>query len=116
MPSKRRHEGWLMVDHRNSPGVPFNPALVGKPPALIVPHSQMLESATVTCSHCNVVVVLNPQRTRERGYCPKCDHYVCDSPLCNRDCTPFAALADKVQEQALRNLADENQAFFHLNP
>lgn len=102
--SKRRHEGYLLVDQRESPEVPVNPAMAGKPGALIVGRGQMLESATVTCSHCQVVVVLNPLRTRPRGYCQKCDRYVCDNPGCNRECTPFEAILDRAQEQAARNV------------
>ena len=98
MSSKRRQEGWLMVDHRNSPGVPFNPALVGKPLPLTAPSGQILESATVTCSHCNVVVVLNPLRTRERGYCAKCDHYVCDTLACTVSCKPLKQLFDELEK------------------
>ncbi len=104
--SKRRHEGVLMVDNRESPEVPFNPAMVGKPESLLVQRGQMLESATVTCSHCQVVVVLNPLRTRPRGYCQKCDRYVCDNPGCNRECTPFEAVLDRAQEHALKTLAN----------
>jgi hypothetical protein len=105
MSSKRRHEGYLMVDQRESPGVPFNPAMVGKPDAMPVGSGQTLESATITCSHCQVVVVLNPLRTRPRGYCQKCDRYVCDHPVCNTDCRPFEAVIEQAQERALRTLA-----------
>ena len=60
MRSKSSHEGYLLVDHRAFNGT-------------------MQEMATLTCSHCNVVMVKNPQRVRERAYCPKCDHYLCDA-------------------------------------
>lgn len=105
--SKRRHEGYLMVDHRESPEVPFNPAMVGKPESIIVGRGQLFESATVTCSHCQVVVVLNPLRTRARGYCAKCDRYVCDNPGCNRECTPFDAVIDCAQEAAFRHVSPD---------
>ena len=58
--SKRSLEGYLMKDHRAGGG-------------------SMFESATLTCSHCQRQVILNPDRSRARGYCPKCDHYVCDA-------------------------------------
>lgn len=106
MSSKRRQEGYLLVDHRESPGVPFNPAMVGKPGApVLVGHSRQFESATVTCCHCQVIVVLNPLRTRPRGHCQKCDQYTCDSPFCNRECRPFEAVIEQAQEAALRSLA-----------
>lgn len=103
--SKRRHEGVLSVDHRWSPDVPFNPAMIGKPDALLAQAGALMESATVTCCHCQVVVVLNPLRTRPRGYCQRCDRYVCDNPLCNKDCTPFEKMLDLAQEAALKGLA-----------
>lgn len=77
MPSLRRHEGLLLIDHSASPGTPE------------VPEGARLELPTVTCCHCNRVVVLNMARTRPRGYCAKCDHYVCDLPACNAECNPI---------------------------
>lgn len=65
--SKRTLEGYLLIDHRAGGGLD-GPLRAGT----------MFESATVTCSHCQTQVVLRPDRSRERGYCPKCDHYVCD--------------------------------------
>lgn len=103
MSSKRRQEGYLLIDHRNSPGMP------------LVPGGTVFESATITCCHCQTVVILNPDRTRPRGYCQKCDHYICDNPVCHLECRPFKALADRVQTAAITTVADQNQAFFHLN-
>src|SRR5580704_4584568 len=57
--SKRSYEGELRIDNRVSGGT-------------------LRETPTITCSHCGDIVVINPDRTRARGYCPKCDHYVCD--------------------------------------
>jgi len=93
MPSKRRHEGYLLIDHRNSPGLPG--ALGG---------TGIFESATITCAHCHVVVVLNPDRSRARGYCARCDHYVCDNPGCNAECLPMNQILDELQEEAVREL------------
>jgi hypothetical protein len=50
---------------------------------------QRMEVHTMTCCHCDRVVILNPERTRERGYCQKCDAYVCDSGGCRAECNPF---------------------------
>ena len=107
--SKRQYEGCLTVDHRWSPEVPFNPAMIGKPDALLTNAGVLMESATVTCCHCQVVVVLNPLRTRPRGYCQKCDRYVCDNPVCNRECSPFEKVLDQAQEYALKGLALPSQ-------
>ena len=74
----RSHEGYLTVDHRASPGIPAALAVqMGMDPRL-VGEGGFFESATMTCTHCRGVVILNPQRTRARAYCQKCDHYVCD--------------------------------------
>lgn len=100
--SKQHHEGYLLIDQREAPPVPINPLLVGKPEALPVASGSMYESATITCCHCQVVVVLNPLRTRERGYCSKCDHYVCDHPTCNSQCVPFKKIVDDALEAAVK--------------
>jgi hypothetical protein len=65
-----------MIDHRNAPGIPDD--LVHKAGVVPVRSGQMLECATLGCAHCAAVVVVNPLRTRERAYCPKCDRYICD--------------------------------------
>lgn len=83
MHSKRSHEGFLMIDDRCS-------------------GAGLQECATITCAHCHSIVVLNPQRTRERGYCRRCDHYVCDNPACNVDCLPFKQVLDTLQKKAYK--------------
>jgi hypothetical protein len=84
MNSKRRHEGHLLIDNRCS-------------------GQGMMESATITCSHCHRILVINPLRTRSRGYCPKCDHYVCDECEAARvasggECVTFHARMDKIEK------------------
>lgn len=103
MPFKRAREGILIIDNRDSPGVA--PELAIPAGAPVVKSGQLWESATITCCHCHRVVILNPLRTRAREYCAKCDHYICDSPECNRDCVPFKKVLDDLQEQAARNLS-----------
>lgn len=81
MTSKRRHEGYLLIDNRC--------AGLG-----------MTEVATYTCSHCDAVVVMNPLRTRERGYCRGCDKYICDNCTAIRartlECRPMQKVIDEV--------------------
>lgn len=81
----KRPEGYLLIDNRCS-------------------GEGMLESATVTCSHCQRIVVLNPDRSRQRGYCRKCDHYICDNPACNFECVPLNKILDDLQEKAFKEL------------
>ena len=101
MRTKRSHEGYLLIDHRNSPGVSreYIAACGLESPA--VGAGQTYESATITCSHCQGMVVINPLRTRDRGYCSKCDRYVCD--LCEGIrvqtgiCLPMVQVLDNLQ-------------------
>ena len=97
MSTLRRHEGYLIIDHRESPGV--TPELVQQrgldPNPVIVGKDQVYESATVTCSHCGAVVILSPTRQRPRHYCVKCDHYVCDKPECGLECNPWMKKLDE---------------------
>lgn len=76
--SKRSHEGYLLIDNSASPGVSADLIRQSGKDVPIVGEGQKFESAVITCSHCHKGVIVNPDRTRSRGYCPKCDHYVCD--------------------------------------
>jgi len=92
-----------MIDHRASPGLPdeaMNPNLpyrAGK---------GLLETSTYTCGHCPQIVMMNPLRTRERGYCRKCDHYICDRCsgilAATRECKPYKQVLDELQEAGLK--------------
>ena len=94
--SKRSLEGYLLVDHRAGGGLD-GPLRAGA----------VFESATLTCSHCQRQVVLNPDRSRPRGYCPKCDRYVCDGCEATRvasggECKTFKQIMDDHQEAVLK--------------
>lgn len=79
MSSLRSHEGYLLIDHRNSPGVPDAVMVAQGLPEGSGRKDRIFESATFTCADCQAVVVMNPKRDRPRGYCPKCNHYICDA-------------------------------------
>ena|SRR5215213_4374308 len=67
--------GHLTIDHRSSPGLPEELAnKVGQPAG-----SKLFEADTLTCRHCATVQIKNPLRTRERGFCPQCNAYICDN-------------------------------------
>lgn len=87
-----KYFGYMTVDHRNSPGIPDLPGY-GK--------GQFTEMDTQHCSHCNVPVILNPFRKRDRFLCPKCDWFCCDQCAIgfkiNGICKPFNGAADEVQ-------------------
>jgi hypothetical protein len=102
--SKRALEGYLLVDHSAAPGVAREIA-TGNGNAPPVAAGRTFEAPTITCSHCQRVVIVNPLRTRERAYCPKCDHYICDECEARRvamggACKTFKQVMDEV-DQAL---------------
>jgi predicted RNA-binding Zn-ribbon protein involved in translation (DUF1610 family) len=77
--TQRAHEGYLMIDHRASPGIPEDTALkMGLNPAE-VGEGTLYEAPTMGCAHCGTVVIINPKRTRERAHCLKCNRYICDN-------------------------------------
>lgn len=88
------NHGYLMIDHRASPGIDAETALKFRMP--FVPGGTMGEFKTLKCAHCGGSCVMNPARTRERGHCRKCDAYTCDLCAALGDCRPIAALADAV--------------------
>lgn len=54
----------------------------------------MQELPTYTCAHCSSVVLMNPNRKRERKRCLKCFGTLCEKNLiCIQDCTPLPELA-----------------------
>lgn len=73
-----KNEGYVMVDHRASPGLPEKVAQrLGYHPSQ-VKEGAMFEAATFGCPHCGGTVVKNPARVRERAFCFKCSTNICD--------------------------------------
>lgn len=101
MPTKQStHTGYLLIDHRDSPGVSEDFAQASGKDVIAVPGGTTLEADTYTCPHCNALVVKNPDRTRERAVCRKCMQVVCDS--CVGECVPFAKVLDELHAVAHR--------------
>lgn len=72
-------EGYLLIDHSASPGLPEDAALISNFDPHFMREGKRLEAATITCCHCKTVVVKNPLRQRERNFCQKCGgKYICD--------------------------------------
>lgn len=70
--------GYLLVDHRASPGLTEDQAIkLGYHPDQ-VSEGSIYEADVMTCSHCNTQVILNPLRERGRHFCFKCNKYICD--------------------------------------
>lgn len=76
------HTGYLHIDNR----------AVGE---------GVIERDTLSCSHCRVAIVMNPERIRKRFTCPKCNKYCCD--WCGAAyaqtfiCKPFEAVVEEVK-------------------
>lgn len=105
MKSKKSHEGYLLIDHTFSPGVPEE--LLKANNLISAPPGKRLEAATLTCKHCQKTVIKNPERTRARGYCSGCDHFICDT--CDalksiNGCQNIERILDTIQEEHGRNL------------
>jgi hypothetical protein len=103
--SKKSQEGYLMVDHRFSPGLTEEEARLSGFDPKQCGEGKLFEAATLTCKHCKVAVVKNPLRTRDRPFCMECHHYICD--LCAFKAaqpgyvhTPFDKIADDIMTAA----------------
>lgn len=76
----RTKEGYLLIDHQASPGIPEDMARACGLDPKAVAGGKILEVGTLTCSHCKGTVVKSPFRKIERSVCAKCGHhYICDS-------------------------------------
>ena len=104
--SKREQESYVLIDHRAGDGITQEMAATAglDIPVIPVPGGRMFESPAIVCHHCERLVVLNPDRSRSRGYCPKCDHYVCDQCEAERvrtgTCMPFKDMIYEILNQA----------------
>lgn len=119
MRTKKIHEGYVMIDHRLGEGITPEQAAAAGRGTIPVAAGQLFESPTINCSHCQVMVVLNPDRSRSRGYCPKCDHYVCDTCEAERVrtgvCRPFSTqVIDEFIDKAAK--ADSTPSLVILTP
>jgi hypothetical protein len=102
--SKRQDEGYLLVDHRESPGVPDGLAhAAGLPPGA---NRGVFEAPTITCNHCCKVLVVNPLRRRDRAWCAKCDKYICDEcgaiMALSGVCRSIPRVVEELQEAAAK--------------
>lgn len=73
------NEGYIMIDHRASPGFTPEEALkLGYHPSHVA-EGQLFETKTNHCCHCGTVVIINPLRERPRAECGYCRKYICDN-------------------------------------
>ena len=103
--SKSNPGGYLMVDHRQSPGIPEEARIPGTE-SMPVGRGMFFQADTRRCGHCPKQIILNPLRKRERGWCSKCDHYICDD--CNAVyaatgvCRPWQQVIDEFIDAAAK--------------
>ena len=114
MQTKRRHEGYVLIDNRAGPGITPSFVQQSGQKGISVPtvgEGKVLEAATITCAHCQRGVILNPERVHTREWCSKCDHYLCDGcgliKKIDGQCRNFVVLLDKLQEKAFKQLAQQ---------
>lgn len=104
MLSQRQQEGYLLLDHRHTMGVPDEVVVANGLP--VGSGRGLFEAPTYTCSHCQTVVVMNPDRKRERVHCRGCDHLICDAcgvaKAAGAKCRTMKQVIDEMQEQAER--------------
>jgi len=110
MSSLKRREGYLLIDHRFSPGVPEDIARKAGFDPKLMREGKYLETATIHCAHCLGSVVKNPMRIRERAYCAKCDSYICDYCDAARAAPDYVhasgkAISDAIIESGERGMA-----------
>lgn len=103
MHSKRSLEGYLLIDNSHAPGPSDEEiAKFGKD---VLGARGKLELPIVTCSHCHRQVAMQPGRTRERPYCRKCDHYICDDcavvATIRGECVTMNEVLDSLQERSV---------------
>lgn len=70
--------GYLLVDHRASPGLPEDIARQAGYDPKLCREGKLYEADTIFCKCCRSHVIKNPFRTRERSRCWICDCYRCD--------------------------------------
>ena len=119
MKSLRHLEGELLIDHRDSPGISEEAEVaMGLSPGSTA--GVRFECATATCRHCQRVIMLRPDRSRERGFCRGCNHYICDACTSvyalDRVCRDIERQFDAILEEAYRKSAGQVHTGFQSPP
>lgn len=108
MKSKRSLEGYLLIENRHGPVLTEEQIFrdTGRRGVVGAGVRGTFEAPTLTCSHCNTQIVVNPGRTRDREYCRKCDHYVCDECSLqlklSGECRPLRPMMDEARTKERR--------------
>ncbi len=74
------------------------------------PEGPPIESDTITCCHCNRIVILNIQAQELGGFCTRCMDHIC-GPCADRGlCEPFERKLEEMERAITKQL--ERQRFF----
>lgn len=76
--SKLELEGYLEIDHRESPGFTEKQAREARWGKTMPVGSKRFKLVTYRCCGCEAMIVVRSERTRERTWCRKCDRFMCD--------------------------------------
>lgn len=76
--AKRDLEGYLEIDHRESPGISRELAAKLGQGTIPVEAGKRFQVAVTLCPYCERQIFRNPKRERDRAYCSKIDRYICD--------------------------------------
>ena len=94
--TQRELEGYVRIDHRESPGLDTPIAAKG----------QFFEAPTYTCPYCQTIVIINPKRTRDREYDSKLSRHICDACGAKRklgiDLKPMTQVIDELMTAAAK--------------
>lgn len=106
MRTKRSDEAYVLIDHRNSPGITREFVQANKLDTPVVGAGQVFESAIIVCHACGGDIILNPNRTREREWCMEHDAYLCDRCALTRkltgSCVPLRKRLDNLFRKLTR--------------
>ncbi len=102
--SKLQLESYLELDHRESPGFTVEEARAAHWGKTMPVGSKQFKLVTYTCCGCENLIVVRPERTRQRTWCGQCDRYMCDRCAWVRKITgvhkPFSQIIDEWQRKA----------------
>lgn len=104
--SKSELEGYLEIDHRESPGFTPEEAKAARFGHTMPVGSKRFQLKTYTCCGCQRQIIVNPERERPRNYCRSCDRYMCDDCSLTFKITgvhkPFKQIIDEYMEAAIK--------------
>lgn len=95
-------ENYICIDNSGTPGIPEEVAVSNGLPTWAA--RGKYEAAMYVCSHCQTMVIKNPDRMRDRVVCKGCSKVICDdcsaALWAGAPCKPWQAKIDEALEAA----------------